>query len=138
MLPSLPTGYAHENGSIVPTVESATDEESQPTSAPRRHEWLRIVQWPATFLAGVVNTKSVRLSPKVVRALALRALLLISVRDRELHGADIASMLDVSPATVSRHGNVLIQQLGSTAILPGKRSQRTRERCRRAKTLVKP
>jgi len=105
----------------------------QAASGPRKFEWGRLVQWPATFLAGVVNTKSAKLSPKVIRALALRALLLISIQDRELHGADIGRLLDIAPATVTQHGNVLISQLGSTAILPGKRSQQTRLHCRQAR-----
>jgi len=145
MLSTLQAGYGFENDALVPTVtetpsddlmraeEAAMPAADDAQSKPRRHEWLRMVQWPATFLAGVVNTKSAKLSPKVIRALALRALLLISVRDRELLGANIARLLDIKPATVTRHGNILIEQLGSTAILPGKRSHQTRQKCSNAK-----
>ena len=116
--------------------------QSQPASPPRRFEWQRFVRLPAEFIGAVINTskivetdtsKIVNLPPEKVQALAMNALLILSIIERGLSRVKIAKLLGVSPAAVSQHGNVLIRMFDTRALLPRERNQEYRQHCRQAR-----
>ena len=116
--------------------------QSQAASPPRKWEWMRLVRLPAEFIGAVINTskivetdtsKIVNLPPEKVQALAMNALLILSIIERGLSRVKIAKLLGVSPAAVSQHGNVLIRMFDTRALLPRERNQEYRQHCRQAR-----
>ncbi len=116
--------------------------QSQAASPPRKFEWQRFVRLPAEFIGAVINTskivetdtsKIVNLPPEKVQALAMNALLILSIIERGLSRVKIAKLLGVSPAAVSQHGNVLIRMFDTRALLPRERNQEYRQHCRQAR-----
>lgn len=159
---ALQAGYAFEGDNIVPlvtkngftdldekeqaslTMEKEEREAMSPAStvrAVRRLERLTLVRLDAAFLGSAVNIKQivetdtnkiVPLPPEKRDALAMNALLVISMKERGLSRVKIARLLDKSTAAVSQHGNLLTETFGERALLPGERSQEYRRRCRQA------
>lgn len=116
--------------------------QTQAASPPRKFEWQRFVRLPAEFIGAVINTskivetdtsKIVKLPPEKVQALAMNALLILSIIERGLSRVKIAKLLGVSPAAVSQHGNVLIRMFDTRALLPRERNQEYRQHCRQAR-----